>query len=243
MIRLIYLFIVFLFSFPLVSLTQVKTDEKAILQTLLQYTSGVYGSDEALINGFAYTHSNVQADGNPYFQDDIFSHASLSICDKIFKVESLKYDIVNDKLILLVTLKSGARFPIQLNNEFIQQFDFFQSNFYPATKFFPTKEVKGFVDLVYSGSFIFVTKYKKELVKMYSKVDPFGKYSETQINHYLIRDGSAKRIKSKKNLLDSFTPYQKDISRYMKSNKIKFKKATHQQMAQLLSYCDELSKK
>lgn len=241
MIRLIS--ICFGFFFPLVSMTQVKTDEKVLLQTLLQYTLGVYGSDEALVNGFAYTQSNVNADGNPYFQNDVFSHASLSISDKIFEVESFKYDIANDKLILLVTLKSGAKFPIQLNNEFIQQFDFFQGNFYPASKFFQANEVKGFVDLVYSGSFIFVTKYKKEFVKMYSKVDPFGKYSETQINHYLIRDGSAKRIKSKKNLLDSFAPFQKDISRYMKSNKIKFRKATHQQLAQLLSYCDELSKK
>jgi hypothetical protein len=221
---------------------QSRTDEKELLQTILQFTSQIYGSDEALINGFAYTPHNVNASGDPFFKSASYANASISISDKVFNVESLKFDIAEERLILLVTVKSGAKFPILLNNEFIQYFELYQANFFPATKYFSDNEVKGFVDVVYSGSFFFVTKYKKEFVKMYTKVDPFGKYSETQIHHYLIRDGVSRKIKNKKNLLDAFKPFQKDISKYMKTNHIKFKKANHQQLVQLLSYCDELAK-
>lgn len=231
-----------LFLFPLFTYTQSRTDEKEMLQTILQFTSQIYGSDEALINGIAYTPNNVNAGGDPFFNSASYANASISISDKVFSVESLKFDIAEEKLILLVTVKSGAKFPILLNNEFIQYFELYQAHFFPATMYFFDNEVKGFVDVVYSGSFFFATKYKKEFVKMYTKVDPFGKYSETQIHHYLIKDGVSKKIKNKKNLLDAFKPFQKDISKYMKSNHIKFKKANHQQLVQLLSYCDELAK-
>ena len=231
-----------LLHFSEITKGQSRTDEKELLQTILQFTSQIYGSDEALINGFAYTPHNVNASGDPFFKSASYANASISISDKVFNVESLKFDIAEERLILLVTVKSGAKFPILLNNEFIQYFELYQANFFPATKYFSDNEVKGFVDVVYSGSFFFVTKYKKEFVKMYTKVDPFGKYSETQIHHYLIRDGVSRKIKNKKNLLDAFKPFQKDISKYMKTNHIKFKKANHQQLVQLLSYCDELAK-
>jgi hypothetical protein len=218
------------------------SDDKELLLTILQTTSQIYGSDEALINGFAFTPNNVNAGGDPFFISPSFANASITISDKVFEVESLKYDIADERLVLLVTVKSGAKFPILLNNEFIQHFELSQAHFYPATLYLTDNEVKGFIDLVYSGSFNFVTKYKKEFVKMYTKVDPFGKYSETQIHHYLIRNGVSKKIKSKKSLLDTFNPFQKEISRYMKTNHIKFRKANRQQLVQLLRYCDELAK-
>jgi len=234
---------VLFFLCQLTLFVQSQSGEQAVLQAMMQSTSNIYGSDEALINGFAYLPMNRDANGHPFFFSDSFASASIQISDKVFDVESLKYDIADERLVLLVTLKSGAKFPILLNNTFIQQFTLNGAQFRPAQNYFLNNETQGFVDLIYAGSFTFVTKYKKDFIKMFTKVDPFGKYSETQINHYLIRDGIPNRIRYKKQLLNAFAPHQKEISRYMKLNKIKFRKAAHQQLVQLLTYCDELSKK
>ena len=218
-----------------------QSTDNDLLKSLLELSSSKYGSDEALVNGTSYQQSNARADGDPFFYSPEWENAKITISNKIFEVQSLKFDIADEKLVLHITMQSGAKIPILLNNEFIENFELHQCYFVPSQAYFIDNEVKGFVDLVYTRSFTFVTKYKKEFVKMYTKVNPNGKFSETQANHYLIRNGVITRIKSKKGIVKAFEPYKKEISKYMKMNHIKFKTADHQQLSLLLKFCDEQS--
>ncbi len=215
-----------------------KKDE-IILSQILEQASSVYGVDDALVNGLLFLPGNVNAAGDPYFYGNGWKTATVSVNGRIFTVEAMKYDICDERLILLVNLGSGSRVPLVLNSDFIQWFSLSDAYFVQASLYFPQEEMKGFVDLIYEGNITFVAKNKKEFVNMYTQVTPFGKFSETKVTYYLIKDKKAIKIRNKRSLLSAFEANRKEINRFMKSNDIHFRKATHSQLATLAKFCDD----
>jgi hypothetical protein len=220
---------------------QAQNKEEIILSQILEQASLKYGIDDALVNGLLFLPGNINAAGDPYFYGNGWKAAKLSVNERIFSVEAIKYDICDERLILLVALNSGSRVPLVLNNDFIQWFTLSDANFVHANLYFAKDEMKGFVDLIYEGNITFISKYKKEFVNMYTQVTPFGKFSETKVTYYLIKDKKVIKIRNKRTLLSAFEANRKEINRFMKTNDIHFRKATHSQLANLAKFCDDAS--
>jgi hypothetical protein len=221
---------------------QAQQKEEMILSQILDQASSLYGLDDALVNGLLFLPGNINAAGDPYFLGNGWKSAFISVNERIHSVEAFKYDICDERLILLVTLSSGSRVPVILNNDFILWFSISNHSFIQAGQYFAPGEMKGFVDLIYEGNISFLSKHKKEFVNMYTQVTPFGKFSETKVTYYLIKDKKAIKIKNKRSLLSAFETNRKEINRFIKTNNIHFRKATHSQLMELAKYCDDVSR-
>lgn len=231
--------------FLLLYLTDIQAQEKeeVLLNQILEQASSVYGVDDALVNGLLFLPGNVNAAGDPYFQGNGWKSATISVNGRVFTVEAMKYDICDERLILLVNLGSGSRVPIVLNSDFIQWFSLSDSYFVQASQYLKQEELKGFVDLIHEGNFSLIAKSKKEFVNMYTQVTPFGKFSESKVTYYLIKDDKVLKIRNKRSFLSAFETNRKEINHFMKSNNIHFRNATHDQLAGLAKFCDNDSSK
>lgn len=226
---------VFTFCFGLIA----QHTSLITIEEIIKQTESAYGVDDNLVNGAFFIPFNPNADGNPYFISNNWFEARIQTNGETFPVDALKYDICQEKLILLVQLRSGSRKPIIIPNPFVERFEFENKTFVPQQQFFPELQSDGFVHLVYEGKLVWIIKYRKEFVNMLTKVTPYGKFSETIIQHFVVNDGKTIRIRSKRDLLNAFPIQRKDIGKFMKNNNIRLRKANLVQLKLLANFCDE----
>jgi hypothetical protein len=96
------------------------------------------------------------------------------------------------------------------------------------------------VQLIYSGKILFLATYSKSFLKDFSDKSPYGKYSEQQSVYSIYNNQVLTKIASKKALLDYFDPHKKEIKKYLKHNKFKFKKASPSEWYSVIQFCDNL---
>ena len=211
------------------------------LEDIRESTSTFYGTDDVLINGGVYTPLHPVASGNQYFIRSNFSKGSLSLVGRDFQNVDLKFDIEQQRLILKGFIDSVNFEIIVLNDNYIKEFVLFDYKFVNLSNYLNSKTIKGFYELIYSGSFVFVRSYHKEFLASYSNRYLNGKYSETKIENFIIRDNIKYEIKKNKNLFSVFPEQKGLIKKFMKDNKIKLRKASNTSLNKLMQYCDEVS--
>ena len=211
------------------------------LQLLISNADSILGADDELINGVIYIQENLFASGHPFFLNPEWKEGSVTVNGEKHDGLFLKYNINTDELILRAERKRGGTPVITLNNEFID-------NFYMGDRYYVNSmsfEVKGiqtdFVEQVYLGSFTFYVSYSKLFKNDYNNKTPYGSYAKTTASYFLLQNSIITNIASKKALFNYFEPYKKDIKKFMKRNKIKYKKTSSGQLRDLMQYCDQLT--
>ncbi|NOX47149.1 MAG: hypothetical protein GXO89_09255, partial [Chlorobi bacterium] len=130
-----------------------------------------------------------------------------------------------------------------LNTDFIEAFYFGEHHFVNAAKYFPKDKFKGFLEQVYDGGFKVLIRHQKSFVSQYTANTPHGFYSGTKSMIYVFEKGRPIKLPVKKNMLAYFSGHKKEINKFLRKNKIKYKKATANQLSQLFTYCDDISSK
>ena len=236
-------FIIVSFLFILFFLPKVFTgqgENKTLPSSTEELNMLLYGNSDELINGKTYHPEHPFAEGNPYFGDRWRISGTIFIKGNKYPGQVIGYDIVNEKVILSAFQRNGAQFEVELNETIIDSMIIGNTFFInSAMNIIPGFE-KGFIEIIYKGDFMFVKKHKKTFMSQYSTNFPNGFYTKDQGNYFIIFDSVPIQISSIKSLLKEFETHQKDIKKYMRSVKFKFKKATNQQWVNLLLYCDKL---
>lgn len=238
------LFVTGLFIFALslkTSLAQTdrnNTVEK--VENLKKQADSVYGTSHELVNGEIYYQSNLYAKGNPFFLSNDWLEGSVLINGTEYKNVFLKYNIETDQLILRPTLKNGMSTAIVLNSSFVESF-LLADNLFINSEPFGSKELKSvFVNQIYNGSFSFLASYKVIFISDYKEKTPYGKYSDMAKSYFIYDKGELIKIASKKALFGYFETYKKDIKKFMKKEKIRYKKANPSQWKGLMKFIDDL---
>ena len=201
----------------------------------------LYGTSDELINGMHYLPAHPLAKGSPYYDDRSKINGTIYIKGNSYPKQVIGYNIVDEKVILSAFQKNGAQFEIELNEAIIDSMLIGNTFFVNSTvKIIPGFD-KGFIEIIYKNGFLFVEKHRKTFVSQYSSSSPNGFYTNDQSEKYIIFDTVPIKIASKKSILKEFEVHQKEIKKYMKSVKFKFKKATSQQWFELLYFCDNLA--
>jgi hypothetical protein len=213
------------------------------LENLKEYTEQVYGTDDRVVNGKAYLPKHFNAKGHPYFLTDIWIEGTLVIDSEEYEGQEILYNIDIEKLILKTTLKSKEEVLLVLNTDFIEALYFGDHYFVNGAKYFPTSKFTGFVEQVYDGNFKVVIRHKKSFVSQYTVNSPHGFYSGTKSMIYIFDKGELEKLPTKKTMLDYFFEQKKEIKKFLRKNKIKYNKATTNQLSQLFTYCDDISSK
>ena len=99
-----------------------------------------------------------------------------------------------------------------------------------------------FVHEVYKGQVSLLASYRKNFVNDYNAKTPYGKYSDQLSAYYIDVGGTVTRISSNNSVLALFEPHRKEIQRYMKQRKFKFRKAGMPAWRDLMTFIDKLGK-
>jgi len=232
------LFVIFICFqlFPFVSIGQSLNADSYII-SLFDSTQKIYGSNDLLINGQVYYQPNRMASGTPFLFSPKFEQGTIFTRGSSFDVAGLNYNIADHELILLNISANGAKLHIKLSNILIDSF--LLTNYL----FVNPKEINITSNYPYmlstnKGQYYFLIGYDKEFINRFSENDPYGKFSGTKKSLFLVHDNNLASINSKKALLKYFPSIKKEISSFLKKNKIKLSKASPEQLKQLMDFCN-----
>jgi hypothetical protein len=131
-----------------------------------------------------------------------------------------------------------------LNPDFLDNFSFGDHYFVNASKYFEQSGLDGYVEIIYAGKLRYLAKHRKMFVGNYTASTPQGSISRQNTDYYLLMDYNPNenliKISSKRALLNQFPDHKKEIGRFMKEHKIKFKKASNDDLRKLMEYLDTL---
>jgi len=238
-LRIILLFISFLFfSYNLLS------QDTAIYlmdeNELLEYTNDLYGSDDMLINGRIYVPLHSLAEGHPYYQVIDWIRGDIHIKGHTFKEVQLKYDIELDEFILFIKDKKERKNYLVLNRNYIDSVYLGKYLFVNSLVLHQLNKNMGYVEMIYDKNFVFFVKHSKGFKKEFSESKPYGEYAEQKSVNYIFENSVLTKMPSKKSFIEYFPNQKKEIKKYMKRNKIKYKKANSGELFKLLEYCNEI---
>jgi hypothetical protein len=223
---------------------QSKQEDSILFQTALTHTLTVYydqlADQSRLYNGSLYQGYNyVFREGSPYF---LGSQAT--------RVGSVEYDsmlFINVPLIYedyrqkLVAVDQGFR--LQLINERVNSFFIAGHHF---VRVFQDPRFKGLIDggfyeLLYSGRTAVLKRTKKNMQEVLS-TNEGSIWNVNESKSYFIHTGGTWiYIRSRKDLLNILDNRRKEIQRFIKKNKLNYRKDRDNTLIQVAGYYDQIA--
>ncbi len=209
------------------------------VEDILNEAEAFYGADDRLINGRYYVPKQPFAHGHPYYLTDDWVKTILYVKGITFDDVEIKFNIEDDILILKRQYKQGLIVQIILNNSLVDSLRINDHLFVNSTPIFGSHS-PGYLEFIQKGEFVSYLKHEVNYKDEITPQMPQGKYLDPKSILYIYNDMDFVRISTKKELLAYFSPHEKEIKKFMRKNKIGFKKATKEQFIKLLNYCDGL---
>lgn len=212
-------------------------------QTIASITEDKFGFDDLLINGVKYRAENIRANGNPFFEWERTLGEELFIKGQSYKNVNLFYDINLDQLILKKVQKNYFELEIVLNTSFIDSFYLANHLFVNLQCFSKKNENTGYYEKIYAGRNMLLKKYKKRFVDSFDNRNPFGKFSPMHFTLFIFTEDILVKVNSKKELLKFYSENKKQIRRFIRKNRTRYKKLSNPELIKLMNFCDEISTK
>ncbi len=241
--RTIFLFFTISLFIPPSLAAQKPTN--AVINTVKElhdYSAYFYGIDDLLVNGRKYVPEHGNAKGHPYFPEPDWVTGTLVIKKKTYKDVEFKYNVDLDKIILRAEVTRGGLVYVLLNDGFVTSFIIGEHYFINSSQLLQ-HDNSGYFELVFEGKHTLLIKYHKSFISEFSQNAPLGRFSDLNSMKYIYCDGMLYRMPNKKSLLTYFKQFRKEIKKYMKQEKINYKKANNFELHHLLKYCNEISSK
>lgn len=225
-----------------------QTDLEVINESdkIIQQAESIYGIDDRLINGEFYQNTKIVTKGHPNFLTNKWSKGPLYIKGVTYDNVSIKYNIEIDKVILLAQFSSGNIMQLALNNRSIDSM-YIEKHLFINAELLP-HNLTGFLEPLYEGSFKGYLKHKKTFLNKTSqslssqgKSLNTGSYRKMTSTLFLSINNEFVRIGNRKALTSIFPDKEKEITRFIKRNRISFRNIDNNQLINLLKYCDEIS--
>jgi hypothetical protein len=224
---------------------QSTQEDSIIYQTALANTLSVYyrqlGDQSPLYNGSHYsTTGYLFRTGTPYFLKDSFSNGSVVYDDILFDSLSLLYEDLRQLLVV-----KTENYLLQLVNQRITSFTISGHQFIRLTadSLHPGISRTGFYEILYQGHTTVLKETFKNILEEPSIYERAIIRHINETHNYYIKTGNSYRIvKSNGELLGILHDHQKDIQRFIKKNKLKFRKDKENTLIQVAGYYDQIAK-
>jgi hypothetical protein len=223
---------------------QSKLEDSILFQTALSHTLAVYydqlGDQSRLYNGSLYQgYDNVFREGSPYFLGSQATRVGWVEYDSmIFINVPMLYEDFRQKL---VAVDQGFR--LQLINERVNSFTIASHHFirvFPAPEYKGLPE-KGFYEQLYSGRTAILKWTKKNMQEVLSASEGSIWYVYESESYFIHNGGSWVYIKSRKDLLNILGDRRKEIQRFIKKNKLNYRKDRDNTLIQVGGYYDQIA--
>jgi len=197
------------------------------------------GVGSHLLNGIQYKEYNPHLDdvGHPYFVSDDWVEGTVHYDGDVYEGVAILYDLVRERIVIE---HPYAGIKLDLIREKIKYVDLPGHRFVridaDTIKNSPIRT--GFYDLLYDGRTKFYAKRQKtkkeEIVGMEIKVS----FSEND-HLYIYKKGEYFPVKSKSSVLDVLGDRKAEVRKYIRKNKIRFRKGRELAMTRVVSFYDE----
>lgn len=192
------------------------------------------GVDENLINGYQYINQYPKARGHAFLDNDEFVSGQLIINNKFYNNIFIKYDILNQDIVLRYKNSVGSINHLVLQKSFINAFEikgkYFRKMHFPETG-------TQFFQVVSSNEIMCLYLWKKSLTVSSSSTRSYYNFSDQRKTRYLVNNNELRHYKSKKSFISFFPDgEQAEIKKYIKKHKINIRTAPDGEIRKLIEY-------
>ncbi len=197
----------------------------------------VNGPDTRLVSGKLYRGARQgSVAGHPYYIDESWKTGYVIIDGILFDNLLLKYDILENKLVLNTSNLSSSAVMLCLNLEKTKRFGMNDRNFIP---FPPEKDnpEPRFSESVVEDTLSFLILKRKDLKVEVGAVD----YSyETYEDFYLIFNNELVKFRNRRTLFSLFPDLKDELKKYIRRENLTFIKKRSGNLSRLTAYCNTL---
>jgi hypothetical protein len=213
-------------------------DESKVL-ALNKSFNNIYNLDGHLINGRKYYNRYSNAPGHPFFMDDQFKKGKVIVNGITYDNILIKFDIVNQEVVLQFSYIYGGNDQIVLNSENLSEFELDGKLF---RKYSLPGKGNAFLQVIVEGKISCLYGWQKQLISQrYSLENPYA-YSDQKSKSFLLINKQLVEYRGKKSFIKIFPrEIHQDINRYFKTNNIKLCSASDNTIRQLINYCSQIS--
>jgi hypothetical protein len=182
-----------------------------------------------------YSHKVV---GDEYLYSRDFLPGAVTFNSRSFKNLKLKYDILNDE-ILILTYQGNI---LQLNKEMVGNFvlEYEHINHYFENLESDSTDLpKGYVEILYKGNTTLYVKHIKVISRL-AQGKPYDSFEEAS-RVYFLKDGKIHRISTKKELISLLDDKQEQVRTFIRTHKIKVSKKIPESFVPVLRFYDSIS--
>ncbi len=209
--------------------------QNALASVVMWYNQAV-GVNSPLYKGKEYLDYNFRIEGNQYFQSDLWQKGSVFYEGQFYQDVTMKYDIAN-KVVILDHAQLPV--PITLESSSVEHFSLLGHHFIRLVADTTNAAVStGFYDLLYDGNTQFLINREKVLR---DEIDDrkLRFWFEEKDTYFIRKEGAYYKVKSKKSVLNVFPNHKKEIRKFLKKNKIKYRKQREEAIYLMVKYYDQ----
>jgi len=208
------------------------------LDTFLDSVDNLYGTNDMLVNGYPYRVPNDHILGHPYYLGDKWMEATLHISGNCFDNQQVKYNVVDNVLILKADVKGGSKLLVRTNRLLIDSFRIEDQLFVNASLILDKDTDPGFYQVIYNGEVQFIRKFSKQFIRDYGGTSPQGRFSSTDEERFLIRGDEMQHVNSRWSFIRSFPKAKrKAIRRYLRRHSVRYSRADFEELVDLSKFC------
>jgi hypothetical protein len=196
------------------------------------------GLDENLINGYRYVNQYSKINGHAFFGNNEFMSGSLVLNNKTYLNVSLKYDILNQNIILSYKNSNRGINHIVLQKKLITEFELDDKHF--EKLYFPKTDTQ-FFQVLGNKNIKCLYLWRKTLEINPQSVQNYYEYSDQSKKTFLLINNKLKPYSGKHSFIKSFPEHlHEPIQRYMSKQKMKIKNASEESVIELIEFCESL---
>jgi hypothetical protein len=217
-----------------------KSRETTIAE-VLQYTNDKSDADQLLLNGRYYENKYRYALGHPFLLDNVFLEGELVLGDKLYRGIPMKFDIYSQELI--IQPNNGKQIiSLYPPGEFIKSFIIYGKTFEKRSY---NNESPTYYQVVVEEDQIACLYFWSKTRDESNHNISFSSYrfGESKHNNFLIINKVITQYRNNNSFKKAFPEQiQTEISSYLRSGKISIKKASDEEMRDLIKYSQNLLK-
>ena len=208
------------------------TSGDALKKQYEQYNQ-MYGLNDLLVNGVLYINLHYNATGYPFMGENTFRRGSVMVKDENFSPVELKYDIVDQQLVLKVINSFGGESHIILRRNFVHQFTLeggYLFEWIDNDQLHPS-----FYQVIGEKGFRWLAKYTKYLEIPQGTQANHREYTRAYRKYYFERDGKIFDIRNRRAIKKLFPDKKKELKKYFRAHRKSFSDISNEDFNNLLN--------
>jgi hypothetical protein len=210
-------------------------------EELISFSDYVFGKDVRLVNGRIYSQPQTKAYGHPFIKGSEWMQGSVDINGKNFSSLKLNYDIYQDYLIYLDESPDGNKVVLLLDKNKVTNFTLEDHSFITLRPSGINNITESqYFEILYEGEVSLFNRWIKKFEVINTQEFPAGRFLETKITRYLMKDNELRKVSNRFVLLKLCEDRKGEIRKYLRRHRIYVRKAQDEQLAGLIEYYNSL---